>query len=153
RNREPIAIVGMACHYPGNVSSPEDLWRMVSSGVDAISEFPAERGWSVDELYDPDPAHIGKSYTREGGFLSDAHLFDADFFKIPPREATAMDPHQRLLLEASWEAFEHAGIKANSLSGSHTGVYVGVTYQDYISMRSVPLIYEGYLLIGNIASV
>ncbi|MGV9271354.1 type I polyketide synthase [Kitasatospora sp. NPDC003701] len=154
REREPIAIIGMSCRYPGGVRSPEDLWRLVTDGVDALTPFPADRSWDVDGLYDPDPDKSGASYVRSGGFLDSVAEFDADFFGISPREAVAMDPQQRLLLETSWEVLERAGFDPESLRGSRTGVFAGTNGQDYAALaQGDPSQLEGYFVTGNTAAV
>ncbi|MFI9605536.1 beta-ketoacyl synthase N-terminal-like domain-containing protein, partial [Streptomyces sp. NPDC052043] len=152
--REPIALVAMSCRYPGDVRTPDDLWRTVAGGHDAIGEFPADRGWGVDELYDPDPDSVGKSTTRQGGFLYDAGHFDAGFFGISPREALAVDAQQRLLLTLAWEAVERAGILPAALRGEQVGVFTGVMYSDYGTRIHQPSEeFEGYLVQGSAASI
>ncbi|WP_211303236.1 beta-ketoacyl synthase N-terminal-like domain-containing protein, partial [Streptomyces milbemycinicus] len=154
RETEPIAIVGVSCRFPGGVSSPEDLWQLVSSGTDAISDFPTDRGWDIEGIYDPDPEAVGKTYLRQGGFLHEAGDFDAELFGISPREALAMDPQQRLILESSWEVFERAGIDPTSLKGSKTGVFVGAAGTGYLTnMQRVPDGVEGYTGTGSFVSV
>ncbi|MFJ2444464.1 type I polyketide synthase, partial [Streptomyces sp. NPDC087658] len=151
---DPIAIIGMSCRYPGGISSPDDLWKLVLDGGDAISAFPADRGWDAEELYDPDPDRQGRTYSVQGGFLRDVGDFDPGFFGISPREAVSMDPQQRLLLETAWEAFEHAGIDPVSRRSSPTGTFIGASYQDYAS--SVPGAAEGsegHMITGTLSSV
>ncbi|MFG2723488.1 type I polyketide synthase [Streptomyces sp. NPDC048416] len=143
---EPIAIVAMGCRYPGGVTSPEDLWRVVDEGTDVVGQFPTDRGWDMDSLYDPTPGRPGRSYVREGGFLYDAADFDPVFFGLSPREAPETDPQQRLLLETSWEAFERAGIDPATLRGSRTGVFAGLMYHDYAGGSTA-----GSLVSGRVA--
>ncbi|MET9258347.1 type I polyketide synthase, partial [Streptomyces sp. NPDC003717] len=151
---EPIAIVSMACRFPGGVTSADDLWRLLDSGKDAMGAFPTDRGWDLDRLFHPDPENAGTSYADQGGFLHDAGDFDAAFFGVNPREALAMDPQQRLLLETAWEVLERAGIDPTSLKGTLTGTYVGVMYHDYAkSFPEADAQLEGYAYLANSGSV
>ncbi|MFF5854539.1 SDR family NAD(P)-dependent oxidoreductase [Streptomyces sp. NPDC012751] len=154
QDREPIAIVGMGCRFPGGVTTPEEFWRLVHDGTDAIGDFPEDRGWDVDALYDPDPDATGKSYVTRGGFLTDAAGFEPDFFGISPREAVAMDPQQRLLLEVSWEALERARIAPDAVHGARVGVFAGTNGQDYKDLLAkVPEDGEAALGTGVLAAV
>ena len=133
---EPLAVIGIGCRFPHAVNSPDTFWSLLHNGIDAISEVPEERGWSMEQLYDPDPGALGKLYVRSGGFLDNVDRFDARFFGITPREAIHMDPQQRLLLEVCWEALEHAGQSPDALRGSQTGVFVGIVMNDYLQIQS-----------------
>ncbi|WDZ86547.1 type I polyketide synthase [Micromonospora cathayae] len=151
---DPIAIVGMACRLPGGIASPEDLWQLLMAGDEALSDFPTDRGWDIDGIYDPEPGVPGKTYTRRGGFLADATDFDPGFFRISPREALAMDPQQRVFLEASWEVFERAGIDVTTLKGSRTGVFAGAFHTGYtIGADLIGEGVDGYSSHGNLPSV
>src|SRR5260221_11687422 len=150
---EPMAVVGMACRFPGGAGSPEELWELVAEGVDAIGAFPVDRGWS-SALFDPDSGSPGTTQVDEGGFLGDVAGFDADLFGISPREALAMDPQQRLLLEVAWEALERAGIAPLSLKGTPTGTFIGAGQPGYLSdQQELAEEIATYSLTGNISSV
>ncbi|MFD4683949.1 beta-ketoacyl synthase N-terminal-like domain-containing protein, partial [Streptomyces sp. NPDC058461] len=149
---EPIAIVSMACRWPGGADTPERFWRLLADGTDAMTDFPTDRGWDLDTLLRP--GGPGHSATGQGAFVHDADHFDADFFGISPREALAMDPQQRLVLEVAWETVERAGLAPAALRGSSTGVFVGCSNQEYGStLREIPEGVEGHILTGNTGSV
>ncbi|MCQ8195587.1 beta-ketoacyl reductase, partial [Streptomyces rugosispiralis] len=151
---EPIAVVAMSCRLPGGVADPDGLWDLLLAERDGITDFPRDRGWDLEALFDTDPDHSGTSYVLRGGFLEDAAGFDADFFGISPREALAMDPQQRLFLEACWEAFERAGMDPTAVGGRDIGVFAGVINQDYgVRSGPAPEDLEGYLLTGSATSV
>ena len=126
-------MVSMACRFPGDVTSPEEFWSLLDQGSDAITQVPKDR-FDADAYFDPDPEAAGKIYTKWGGFVGDVHHFDASFFGISPREAKSIDPQERLLLEATWQLFERVGILPESLVGSSTGVYLGISANEYLSM-------------------
>ncbi|WP_431887119.1 beta-ketoacyl synthase N-terminal-like domain-containing protein, partial [Micromonospora wenchangensis] len=154
RQQEPMAIVGMACRVPGGVRTPAEFWRLLTEGTDAIGEFPTDRGWDLDRLYDPDPDRPGHTYVQHGGFLDDVDQFDPDFFGMSPREAAATDPQQRLLLETAWESLERSGIDPLSLRESATGVFIGCHYQDHGTLlNDAPDGYEGYVVTASNTSV
>jgi phthiocerol/phenolphthiocerol synthesis type-I polyketide synthase E len=134
RQHEPIAIIGMGCRFPGGVSDPDDYWKLLQEGVDAIKEVPDDR-WNIDAYYHQDPDAPGKMDTRWGGFLDKVDTFDAYFFQISPREAEKMDPQQRLLLEVAWKALEHAGTSPDSLQESQSGVFIGIMNNDYAQIQ------------------
>ncbi|MFE2680047.1 type I polyketide synthase, partial [Streptomyces hygroscopicus] len=151
---EPIAVVAMSCRLPGEVTDPEGLWDLLLAERDGITDFPRDRGWDLEALFDADPEHSGTSYVLRGGFLDDAAGFDADFFGISPREALAMDPQQRLFLEACWEVFERAGMDPTTVGGGDIGVFAGVINQDYgVRNGPAPEDLEGYMLTGSATSV
>ena len=155
RRHEPVAVVGMACRYPGGVDTPEGLWRLVDEGRDATSEFPRDRGWDTEALYDPDPEAVGTSYSRRGGFLEAAGEFDAAFFRMSPRSALGTDPGHRLFLACAWEALERGGFDPSGLRGSRTGVWAGQMY-DYYSTRFLaasPPALEGLLAVSSTGSM
>ena len=145
----PVAVIGMACRLPGGIESPEQLWEALLRGDDLVTEIPPDR-WDAEEYYDPQPGVPGRSVSKWGAFVDDVAGFDSEFFGISEREATAIDPQHRLLLETSWEAVEHAGLSPTRLAGSRTGVYVGLTHGDYVLAAADAHALEGpYGFLGN----
>ncbi|MFI0901912.1 beta-ketoacyl synthase N-terminal-like domain-containing protein, partial [Streptomyces sp. NPDC020983] len=151
---DPIAVVAMACRFPGGLTSPEKLWELVAAGGSVLGPFPANRGWDLDNLFHPDREHPGTTYASQGAFIYDADGFDAAFFGINPREALAMDPQQRIVLETAWEALERARINPHTLKDSLTGVYTGVIYHDYAAGLAPgdPRL-DGYTMLSGIGSM
>ncbi|MBM7086592.1 type I polyketide synthase [Micromonospora humidisoli] len=150
-DRDPVVVVGMSCRFPG-AANADELWQVAVGERDEISAFPTDRGWDVEALYHPDPAHPGTTYIREAGFVDSAGRFDAAFFGISPREALAMDPQQRILLEAAWEALEDAGIDPTGLRESRTGVFAGLVEQSYLDLDA-PAEFEGYQMTSKLSSM
>ncbi|MGH2509286.1 MAG: beta-ketoacyl synthase N-terminal-like domain-containing protein, partial [Ktedonobacteraceae bacterium] len=154
---EPIAIIGLACRFPAGANTPEAFWDLLKDGRNAVSEIPTNR-WDIDAFYDPTPNMPGKMYTRHGCFVQDLDLFDAHFFGISPREAMRMDPQQRLLVEVGWEALENAGLAVSELSGSQTGVFVGMMNNHEYAQLQIQegdgsYIDDPYFGIGSAASI
>ncbi|MGW4644598.1 type I polyketide synthase, partial [Sphaerisporangium sp. NPDC004334] len=151
---DPVVLVGIGCRFPGGVDSAEGLWRIFAEEREVLGDFPTDRGWDLENLFDPDPDAPGKSYVRHGGFLPDATGFDADFFGINPREALAMDPQQRVVLETCWAALEHAGIDPTSLRDRPVGSFFGAEVHEYgVRVHQAPEGLDGYLMTGNAPSV
>jgi mycoketide-CoA synthase len=151
---EPIAIIGMACRYPGDIASPEDLWEFVAAERCAVAGLPTDRGWDLTRLFHPDQTLPGRSSSRYGGgFVSDAMMFDAEFFGISPRDAVAMNPVQRLLLTTAWEAFEHARIIPDTVRGQDIGTFIGILSPEYGPLwHEAPVDVEGKLMGGTLHS-
>jgi acyl transferase domain-containing protein/acyl-CoA synthetase (AMP-forming)/AMP-acid ligase II/acyl carrier protein len=153
RGRQPIAIIGIGCRFPGGIDDPEQFWEALRAGFDGVREVPAQR-WNVDAWYAPEPITPGKMNSRWGGFIDDVDAFDAGFFAMSPREARFVDPQQRILLEVSWEALEHAGIAAERLAGTRTGVFVGICSNDYQRLQGAGAsLQDGYAATGNALSI
>ncbi len=153
KQTEPIAIVGMGCRFPGGANSPESFWKLLRDGVDGITEVPPER-WDINAYYDPNPETANKMYCKYGGFLDEIDKFDAEFFGLTPREATSLDPQQRLLLEVSWETLENAGIAPDKLNGSKTGVFIGISLNEYAQQAVLGAAeIDVYTATGNALSV